>query len=196
MSFQLNYNLLLGSKSPRRKELLTDLGLKFSVVNIDAEEDYPDDMDRESVAEYLAVKKANAYSGLQKNECLITADTIVLMDDKIFGKPADHEEAKEMLSQLSGKTHLVISGVSIYKTDAIRSFSGITEVEFRELEKSEIDFYVDQYSPLDKAGAYGIQEWIGLTGVRKIRGSYFNVMGLAVNRLWEELKKMDVVVTA
>lgn len=186
-----HYEIILASNSPRRKELLSGLGLNFKVkVLLDVDESYPDTLDKKEVAEYIAKKKATAYHpSLADNSLLITADTIVLMDNTIYGKPADENEAKEMLRRLSGKTHQVITGVCLTTTEKQKSFSVFSEVRFAKLESSEIDFYVSNYKPIDKAGAYGIQEWIGYVAVEYISGSYFNIMGLPIQRLYQELKR-------
>jgi len=185
------YDIILASNSPRRKELLDGLGITFKVkVLLDVDESYPDTMDKREVAEYIATKKASAYlSHMNDNSLLITADTIVLMDNKIYGKPVNEEEARQMLHQLSGKTHEVITGVCLTSKKKQKSFSVFSEVRFAKLEDKEIDYYVASYRPLDKAGAYGIQEWIGYVAVEYISGSYFNIMGLPVQRLYQELKK-------
>ena len=181
--------LLLASKSPRRRELLKMLDLDFKIVDIkDVEETYPADLEAEKVPEYLSRLKADAYIlELGSDDILITADTVVILDGEIIGKPRDLEDARRMLGKLSGKTHRVVTGVSITTLEKSSSFSVITEVQFAPLSKKEIDYYVDKYRPLDKAGAYGIQEWIGAAGVADIRGSFYNVMGLPVHRLYNEL---------
>jgi len=186
-----NYDIILASNSPRRKELLAGLGLNFKVkVLLDVDESYPETLDKKQVAEYIAKKKAIPYlPSLTDSSLLITADTIVLMDDKIYGKPANEDEAKQMLHRLSGKTHQVITGVCLTTTEKQKSFSVFSDVRFAELEDNEIDFYVSNYKPMDKAGAYGIQEWIGYVAVEYISGSYFNIMGLPIQRLYQEMKK-------
>ena len=185
------YNLLLASASPRRQMLLSDLDLNFSVPSlIDVDEVYPGTLHKSEVAEYLAQKKAQAYlPSLSSNDILITADTVVICDDTVMGKPSTLDEAKEMLALLSGREHDVITGVSLVNKKLTRVFSVDTKVFFRKLTSSEINYYVEKYRPLDKAGAYGIQEWIGYVGVSSIEGSYFNVMGLPVQRLYCELEK-------
>lgn len=184
------YNVLLASKSPRRRELLNQLRIPYRVVsqcNID--EDYPADIPAIDVAQYLSEKKADAYNNIiGEDELLITADTVVVLDDKVFGKPANPEEAMEMLRQLSGKVHKVASGITITTQNKRTSLTAVTEVKFAELSDEDIRYYVDNYAPLDKAGAYGIQEWIGCVAVEWIKGSYYNVMGLPVHRLYQELK--------
>lgn len=184
--------LILSSNSPRRKELLAGLDIPFEVRVIeDIDESYPDSLPTGEIAEYIAQKKAAAYE-VGNDEVLITADTIVVLDDQILGKPADAEEAKLMLRSLSGKTHHVITGVCLKSRDQQHHFSVISEVTFKTLAEDEISYYVENYKPFDKAGAYGIQEWIGYIGVTGLSGSYFNVMGLPVQRIYEELKKFNV----
>ena len=184
--------LILSSNSPRRKELLAGLDIPFEVRVIeDIDESYPDTLPTGEIAEYIAQKKAAAYE-VGNDEVLITADTIVVLDDQILGKPADAEEAKQMLHSLSGKTHHVITGVCLKSCDQQHHFSVISEVTFKTLAEEEINYYVETYKPFDKAGAYGIQEWIGYIGVTGLSGSYFNVMGLPVQRIYEELKKFNV----
>lgn len=184
------YRYILASASPRRKELLAGLNLDFTVkVKEGIDESYPDGLSAEEIPVYISQKKAKAYrSELKEDEILITADTIVWLDSKVLGKPKDRQDAVFMLKELSGKTHLVITGVTISSVHKCISFSSTTEVQFANLTDEEIEFYVDNYSPMDKAGAYGIQEYIGFIGVTSIRGSYFNVMGLPVQRLYQELK--------
>lgn len=184
------YKILLASKSPRRRELLQQLRIPFSVVTIGGlDESYPDDIPAVDVPQYISEKKGNAYSSaIHDNELIITADTMVICGDRILGKPKDTDEAKEMLRLLSGRTHLVSTGVSITARDKRTSFTTVTEVDFAELTDDEINHYVENYLPLDKAGAYGIQEWIGAIAVTGIRGSYYNVMGLPVHRLYQELR--------
>lgn len=184
------YRLILASGSPRRRELLTGLGLDYEIKLLpDVDETYPDALQGEDIPLYIAREKADAYKSLmQPDELIITADTIVWMDGNVLGKPTDEAHAIEMLRTLSGHTHQVITGVCLTTTTFQRSFSVTTEVTFAPLTDEEIDYYVTRYYPLDKAGAYGIQEWIGFVGVEAIKGSYFNVMGLPVQRLYRELK--------
>lgn len=186
-----NYKIILASNSPRRKDLLSGIDLEYDIVilpNID--ESYPIDIPKEDVALYIAKKKALEYTSLLiDNKLVITADTVVVIEDKILGKPTDEEDAKQMLRELSGKTHQVITGVCLTAKNKQVSFSVISNVTFSNLDESEIEYYVSKYKPLDKAGAYGIQEWIGYIGVEHITGSYFNVMGLPIQRLYQELKK-------
>jgi len=185
-----NYNIILASQSPRRHELLKGLNIPFEVKVIDVEETYPEQLFGVDIPMYLAEKKANAYvSKMQENTLLITADTIVWHEGKVYGKPADKAEATRMLKALSGKTHEVITGVCISTLKQRKTFHVISEVRFTSLTPSEIEYYLDNYKPYDKAGSYGVQEWIGYIGVEHIEGSYFNVMGLPVQRLYNELKR-------
>lgn len=188
-----NYMIILGSNSPRRKELLVGLGLDFEVKVIDGiSERYPEDMPSCDVAAYIAGRKADAYTDiLGENTLVITADTVVIAGDEILGKPADREDARRMLRMLSGRTHQVTTGVCLLTSSSRRVFSVTTDVTFKELTNAEIDYYIDNYKPFDKAGAYGIQEWIGYIGVTGLRGSYFNVMGLPVQRIYQELQDMQ-----
>jgi septum formation protein len=183
------YKIILASNSPRRRELLTGLGLAFEVRVLEGvDERYPESLPADDVAEYIAAEKAEAYrSVMQPDELLITADTVVICDGEVLGKPVDEADACRMLRQLSGKTHHVVTGVCLTTTNDQRRFSVTTEVTFKPLTDSEIRYYVDNYHPLDKAGAYGIQEWIGYIGCTGLRGSYYNVMGLPVQRIYTEL---------
>lgn len=185
-----NYHLILASNSPRRKELLSGINVGYEIrTPPDMDESYANDTPPEKVAEFLARKKAAAcLPGLKEDELLITADTIVLLNDKVYGKPMDNAEAMRMLRELSGQTHRVITGVCLTSTKKQVAFSDTTRVTFTELSDEEIEYYVERYSPLDKAGAYGVQEWIGYVAVKHIEGSYFNVMGLPIHRVYEELK--------
>lgn len=187
-----DYNIILSSNSPRRKELLAGLDLRFEVRVIpDIDESYPEELPVKETAEYIAVKKAEAYRAvMQNNDLVLTADTVVILGDKVLGKPADLDEARAMLRMLSGQTHQVITGVCLTTKDNQRHFSVTTDVTFDNLSEDEINYYVEHYKPLDKAGAYGIQEWIGHVGVTSIKGSYFNVMGLPVQRIYAEIKKL------
>ena len=186
------YKIILCSNSPRRRELLSGLGLNFEVRVIDGiDESYNNNNSCEEIAEEISVKKANAYlKTIGDNELIITADTIVYNNGEVLGKPHTREEAIDMLSAISGKTHKVVTGVCIASKNKKKIFSVSTNVKFSSLEMEEILFYIDNYSPYDKAGAYGIQEWIGYIGVEGIEGSYFNVMGLPIQRLYSELKKI------
>ena len=181
--------VLLASKSPRRRELLEMLRISFEVVDLgNIEEKYPEDLAKEEVPEFLSRLKAEAYkSELKENELLITADTVVILEGEILGKPKDEDDAKEMLARLAGKTHLVVSGVTVTTLRENVTFKTVTRVKFGPLTKEQIAYYVENFRPLDKAGAYGIQEWIGGVAVEGIEGSYYNVMGLPVHRLYKEL---------
>lgn len=185
------YNVVLASNSPRRRELLGDLGIDFTVRTLKGiDESYPQELPVLEIAEYISLKKAHAYKNeMSADELIITADTVVVLGDEVLGKPKDADDARRMLRELSGKTHKVVTGVTIVTIDKISSFSVVTDVEFAELSDEDINYYVDNYLPLDKAGAYGIQEWIGCMGVRHINGSFYNVMGLPLHRLYAELEK-------
>lgn len=195
--------IILASNSPRRRELLTGLGLEYEVRTLPGlDESYPEGLPMEEIPQYISRKKATAYS-LEPDELLITADTIVYLEGEVLGKPADEEEARQMLRKLSGKTHQVVTGVTLtFLNEESRlkeqesiihhSFASVSQVTFAQLSEREIDFYVTHCHPLDKAGAYGIQEWIGYIGVTSIEGSYFNVMGLPVQRLYTEIKKLNL----
>ena len=188
--FDSKYNILLASASFRRRELLTQLVVQYSLVKPSQEEEVvPSDICVEDVSEYLACQKSNAYNDLKDNDLLITADTTVIVDNKILGKPKDYSDAFQMLRLLSGKTHLVVTGVCLRSVDKVVSFSVKTEVTFSKLDDEEIRFYIENFKPYDKAGAYGIQEWIGKVAVEGINGSFYNVVGLPVQRLYRELKK-------
>lgn len=185
------YDILLASNSPRRRELLSGLGIHYKVTSLpDVDESYPNTLQGEDIPLFISKLKSKAYRfKMEKNTLLITADTIVWLNGKVYGKPLDESDAKRMLKNLSGKTHQVITGVTICTQEKEVSFAVTSDVSFSELSDEEIEYYVNHYHPLDKAGAYGIQEWIGYIGVRKLQGSYFNVMGLPVQRLYQELKQ-------
>lgn len=189
------YHIVLASNSPRRKELLAGLGVTFSVrVQPGIDESYPDTLAPREVPAFIAAEKADAYcASLKPDELVITADTVVEARGQILGKPADREDACRMLRLLSGTTHQVVTGVCLTTTAERRCFSVTTEVTFKQLTEQEIDYYVSTFRPFDKAGAYGIQEWIGYIGVTGLRGSYYNVMGLPVQRIYEELLNMGVL---
>ena len=186
------YHIVLASNSPRRKELLSGLGLNYEVrILPDIDESYPLDLEGDAIPIHISAKKASAYlQTMAENELLITADTIVWLKGHVLGKPADAEGAKEMLRALSGKTHQVITGVTLTTKTEQTSFATTSDVTFATLEEAEIDYYVEHYRPYDKAGAYGVQEWIGFIGVESLHGSYYNVMGLPVQRLYHELKSL------
>lgn len=184
------YEIVLASNSPRRKELLQRMGVNFKVRTLfGIDESYPDSLRGEDIVCYISRNKAKAYqSSMAPNELLITADTIVYVDGEVMGKPKNAEQAKEMLHKLSGKTHQVITGVTIVTAERTENFGVTSQVKFTNITDEEINFYVDNYLPFDKAGAYGIQEWIGIVAVEEIKGSYFNVVGLPVQRLYQKLK--------
>lgn len=184
------YEIVLASNSPRRKELLQRMGVNFKVRTLfGIDESYPDSLRGEDIVCYISRNKAKAYqSSMAPNELLITADTIVYVDGEVMGKPKNAEQAKEMLHKLSGKTHQVITGVTIVTAKRTENFGVTSQVKFTNITDEEINFYVDSYLPFDKAGAYGIQEWIGIVAVEEIKGSYFNVVGLPVQRLYQKLK--------
>lgn len=185
--------IILASNSPRRRELLSGLGFDYEVRTLQGlNESYPEGLSMEEIPQYISRKKAAAYT-LGEDELLITADTIVWLDGEVLGKPVDEEDAKQMLRKLSGKTHQVVTGVTLSWSDQQHSFASVSQVTFAQLTDEEIDYYVTHYHPLDKAGAYGIQEWIGYIGVTSIEGSYFNVMGLPVQRLYTEMKKLNLL---
>lgn len=189
----LDYHIILASNSPRRKELLSGLGLEYEVRTMpDIDESYPDTLEGEEIPVYISSQKASAYlNALKDNELLITADTIVWLDGRVLGKPVDEADAHQMLRDLSGHTHQVITGVTLATTTFQRSFASVSQVTFAHLAEEEIKYYVSHYHPMDKAGSYGVQEWIGFIGVERIEGSYFNVMGLPVQRLYKELKALQ-----
>lgn len=182
-----SYQIILASQSPRRRELLAGLGLDFTATVVSGvDETYPDNLPTASVPEYIAQKKATGYA-VKDNELLITADTLVRADTEILGKPKNADEARRMLQLLSGRSHQVTTGVCMKTVSKEVHFSVTTEVTFKRLTTDEIDYYVTRYKPFDKAGAYGIQEWIGYIGVTSLHGSYYNVMGLPVQRIYQEL---------
>lgn len=190
---QLNsgaYHIVLASQSPRRRQLLSDLGYNFTQRSKEVDESFPADMEVTKVAEYLSRKKAKAYRNeIKGGELLITSDTTVCINNKILNKPNDAKHAIEMLQELSGEKHHVVSGVCLSSIDKTTSFSVSTTVYMKNLSQNEIEHYVKLYKPFDKAGAYGIQEWIGFIGVEKIEGSFYNVMGLPVKELYEAIKR-------
>ncbi len=189
------YKLILASSSPRRQQLMQEAGFEFEVRLREVPEVYPDTLPVEQVPEYLARLKASAFNGdLQEDELLITADTIVSIHGKVVGKPRDWQQAVAMLRELSGNKHTVISGLCLTTVREQKSCSVCTDVFFRELTEKEIVYYVDRYKPFDKAGAYGIQEWIGYVGIERIDGSFYNVMGLPVQTLCRQLKEFGVEV--
>ena len=183
------YEIILASKSPRRQQLLSDLGLKFSVQSMDIAEEFPAHLGMTEISTYLAELKAEAFRPrLKNNQLVITADTIVWLDGQVLNKPTDYADGFRMLKNLSGKKHQVITGVCLLSNEKKVSFHALTEVWFKELSDEEIQYYLEQYQPYDKAGAYGIQEWIGYVAIYHIEGSFFNVMGLPVQSVYEHLK--------
>jgi septum formation protein len=189
-------NLVLASGSPRRRQLLTDLGLSYEIRLREVDESFPPDLRRGEIAEYLARHKAEAYrADLAPTELLLTADTIVCLDDDVLNKPADTTEARQMLSRLQGRAHQVYTGVCLLPGDGREPvvFADETTVHFRALSEAEIAFYVDHYQPFDKAGAYGAQDWVGLVAIDRLEGSYFNVMGLPTHRVWTALTQLGYV---
>ena len=185
-----DYKIILASKSPRRKQLLEGLNLPFEVIVREVDEVFPDGMPMEDIPVFLAKLKAEPFLTEQNDNILvITADTIVWIDNEVLGKPLDHQHATEMLRKLSGRKHVVVTGVCLTSKVKQVAFSSLTDVYFKELSDVEIEYYLDLYHPYDKAGAYGVQEWIGYIAIDRIEGSYFNVMGLPVQRLYEELRK-------
>ncbi|WKZ58180.1 MAG: Maf family nucleotide pyrophosphatase [Cyclobacteriaceae bacterium] len=184
----MKHPLVLASSSPRRQYLMREAGFTFTVEKPDVEESFPEELPVEQVARYLANKKAEYFRKELHNQIIVTADTVVILDGEIMNKPADRKEAITMLSRLSGKTHLVMTGVCILSAEREESFDDTTEVTFRNLKQEEIEFYVDQYKPYDKAGAYGAQDFIGMIAIEEIKGSYFNVMGLPIHKVYEHLK--------
>lgn len=185
------YKLLLASKSPRRHYLLKELGFSFKVVDIDTDETYPEELKAEEIALYLCKKKSEDVPAetLSNNDILITADTIVWLENECIGKPVDREDAKNILRKLSGKTHQVFTGICLKSNSAHKTFYAKTDVTFRELSDEEIEHYVENFRPMDKAGAYGVQDWIGYIGVTGINGCYYNVMGFPVSMFYKELMK-------
>lgn len=183
------YRVILASQSPRRKELLSGLGIDFEVMPLSVDESYPGNLKGEEIALYLSELKAKAFrfENEYQNSLLVTADTIVWMDREVLPKPKDRDDAVRILTKLSGRTHEVITGVTLRTKDNSHSFSSVTKVWFKELTIEEIDYYIENFKPYDKAGAYGIQEWIGFAAVEKIEGSYFNVVGLPVQKVYTEI---------
>jgi septum formation protein len=182
-------HIILASQSPRRQLLLSEMGLDFEVKVSEVDEIYPEGLNPEAIALYLAELKADSFSDtdLEHDTIIVAADTIVSLNDEILGKPVTREDAVEMLEKLSGRKHIVVTGVCLRSREKKRSFFAVTSVWFRELTNNEINYYIDNFNPFDKAGGYGAQEWIGYIGISRIEGSYFNVMGLPVKELYEEL---------
>lgn len=186
-----NRNIILASASPRRRFLLDQLGIKFTSISAEIDESFVEGMSPDDIAIFLAEKKAGHFEKLLEDpkNILITADTLVLIDGNILGKPGDREDAMAMLRNLSGNMHRVVTGVCIRSHDKSRSFTDWTDVYFKSLSEEEIDYYLTHFKPYDKAGAYGAQEWIGYIGIERLEGSYFNVMGLPVQKVYEELSR-------
>jgi len=180
--------IVLASSSPRRQYLMKEAGFEFSIEKPHVDETWPEALPVDQVARYLAAKKAEYFRPRIHDEIVITADTVVILFDKIRNKPQDKKEACEMISMLSGRTHLVMTGVCIVSMEKEETFDDTTEVTFQSLTKEEIEFYVDHYKPYDKAGAYGAQDWIGMVAIKRINGSYFNVMGLPIHQVYQHLK--------
>ena len=184
-----DFKIILASRSPRRQQLLRETGLKFDVVIKEYEEIYPEGLDGEAIAKYVAHEKAASFKNeISDYEIVIAADTIVWCNGKVLGKPLDYKDAVRILKEISGNTHKVITGVSLLSRSGELTFSESTKVVFEALSEEEISYYINKYKPYDKAGAYGIQEWIGIVACSHIDGSYFNVVGLPVQRLYAELK--------
>lgn len=190
--FQLTRPLILASNSPRRQQLMRDAGFEFTVRVKDTNEDFPETMPSEEVPAYLARKKAEAFRAEMENQIILTADTIVVVGDEILNKPKDATEATEMLRKLSGRRHQVITGVCVMTTDHTKTFIDVAQVFFRELTDFEINYYIETCKPFDKAGAYGVQDFIGMVGISRMEGSYFTVMGLPVHKVYEALKRYIV----
>lgn len=191
MEFEtVSYNIILASKSPRRQNLLKELGFDFEIKTKEIEEIYPPELKRENVAVYLSELKAKAFvDDLNENDLVLTSDTIVCLGSEIIGKPSGRDDAINMLGKLSGNRHEVVTAVTLLSKEKQHTFYEETEVYFKKLTSAEIEYYIDNYQPFDKAGSYGIQEWIGYIGIEKIIGSYFNVMGLPVKKVYDELLK-------
>lgn len=189
MNWLPDYNYILASKSPRRQELLTSLGVNFQVITKEVDESYPENLQKHEIPVFLAeLKSSHFLNDLKENDLLITADTIVWINGEVLGKPANRNEAIETLQKLSGHEHQVISGVSLTSVKKQKSFFSITNVMFKQLSLPEIEYYVSEFKPYDKAGAYGIQEWIGYIGITHIEGSFYNVMGLPIQQLYTEIQ--------
>lgn len=183
------HTIILASSSPRRQYLMREAGFSFTVEKPEADESFPDNLPVEQVARYLALKKAEYFRTNIQKEIIVTADTVVILENKILNKPANRAEAISMLTALSGKTHIVMTGVCILSVAKEESFDDTTEVTFKKLTQQEIEFYVDHYKPYDKAGAYGAQDFIGMIAIEEIKGSYFNVMGLPIHKVYDKLMK-------
>jgi septum formation protein len=185
-----NFRIILASRSPRRQQLLSELGIRFDIVTMDYDESFPDGLDGTEIALYVAEQKALMFKdSIAENEIVIAADTIVWCNRQVLGKPEDKEDARRILEEISGNTHEVITAVTLLSSSKKITFSDSTKVTFEKITDEEIDFYIDEFKPYDKAGAYGIQEWIGIIACSRIEGSYFNVVGLPVQRLYKELQE-------
>lgn len=183
-----NHQIILGSQSPRRRQLLKGLDLEFEAISLHADESFDLSLQHHQITDFLCQKKAASYTFQQSNEILITSDTIVWWQNQALNKPIDAEDARRLLHMIQGNVHEVITSVCVKSLEKTIVFYDVTEVEFHPLSEEEIGYYIQKYNPLDKAGAYGVQEWIGYVGVKKLRGSYFNVMGLPVDQLYQVLK--------
>lgn len=185
------YNIVLASKSPRRQELLKGIGVDFSILTKEVDESFPSKLPLIDVAPFLSLKKAKAFEDaeLPENYMVITADTVVIVENEILGKPKDRDDAVRMINLLSGKVHKVVTGVTVHTKEKTKTFSVTSKVTFESLDIQEVNYYIDNYKPYDKAGAYGVQEWIGYIGVSNVEGSYYNVMGLPTQRLYKVLKE-------
>lgn len=182
--------LLLASQSPRRKELLSSLGFEFEVVKIDCEEIVPEHIATGESAGYLSELKANAFRNLEKDEVLLTADTVVVIDNQFLGKPTDEDDARQMLKLLSGKTHQVYTGITIKTIDKTVTKTDVADVEFDKITHDEIEYYIQTYKPFDKAGSYGIQEWLGMAKIKHMKGSFYTIMGLPTHLVYKILKEI------
>ncbi len=192
--FKLTHHLILGTKSPRRQELIQGLGLPYEVRTLDTDESYPESLKPQQIASFLAEIKAKALlETLKPTELLLTSDTVVITESQVLGKPENKDAAKQMIALLAGNTHRVITGVHLATLQESYTFDVTTEVTFLPLESWEINYYVEKFNPFDKAGSYGIQEWIGYIGIEKMHGSYYNVMGLPTAELWKVLKKLGYI---
>ena len=184
------YNIVLASKSPRRQDLLKGIGVDFTIITKEVDESFPSKLPLIDVAPFLSLKKAKAFEDaeLPENYMVITADTVVIVENEILGKPKDRDDAVRMMDLLSGKVHKVVTGVTVHTKEKTKTFSVISKVTFETLDTQEVNYYIDNFKPYDKAGAYGVQEWIGYIGVSNVEGSYYNVMGLPTQKLYKVLK--------
>ncbi len=183
----IDKKIFLASQSPRRQELLKGLGIDFVVVKIESDESFPEELNREEITEFISENKANAFGELNPGEILITADTLVWLNNRVLGKPQDAQEAFDMIAEMSDTTHEVFTSVTLKSNEKILTFSETTEVTFDKFSEEEINFYIENFKPFDKAGAYGIQDWLGYAKISRINGCYYNVMGLPLRRLYQEL---------